>query len=547
MTQTRELRIATLVVAPLLAAVSTLTAHDQPILHLAAPALVILWMVMACAIVLRPGRDSGGDAARARDGSGAETDVVAIERRWAQLDVLTGTGTAVMWSGTLALIGASLTGWASLSVIGVLGLGTVYLAAIWTVIVAGGGAPWRRAKIERSIHPEVAVEGDQVREEIRLSGVKIAAGLRLFATGRAFRHGVTTRYALDSTASLAEVKLEADLGSAPRGEHDVPPLTLWLGDVLGLTRTASVERGAAHVAVLPRPSVVTGVTALLGAGRDDASSRQTQRQPTDGVFRIRTYLPGDDTRRIHWVRSLQMNQLVMRLPDEIPIAEPAVRLILDSDLWGTESLSCRAPDELIDALVRVWLGIGKALVETGARVTLVSAAMHDGAAVLVERPMIARSPREALRLGARVAWQTAVPLAALMARPSDPPRVIDPRGPAVRPEPSARGQRQIVVSGRSRRVKDSPEVSWIVVPEVAWTSRELWLPKQAVLSAKLPYPSGSADNRPGRRLRERHRLEAVWHDRTIFSQVMCWSDWAGFSGDYVARPSQGRVALAVIP
>jgi hypothetical protein len=528
MTQTRELRIATLVVAPLLAAVSTLTAHNQPILHIAAPALVILWMVMACAIVLRPDRESGRNSDLRSEIAGA------IEPRsiWAQLDVLTATGTAVMWSGTLALIGASLTGWASLTVIGVLGLGTVYLAAIWTVIVAGGGAPWRRAKIERSVLPEVAVEGDQVREELRLTGVKIPAGLRLFATGRAFHHGVTTRYTLDSTASLAEVKLEAELGAAPRGEHDVPPLTLWLGDVLGLTRTPSVERGAAHVAVLPRPSLVTGVKALLGAGRDDASARPTQRLPTEGVFRIRTYLPGDDTRRIHWVRSLQMNQLVMRLPDEIPIAEPAVRLILDSDLWGTESLSCRAPDEMIDALVRVWLGIGKALVETGARVTLVTAAMHDGAAVLVERPMLARAPREALRLGARVAWQTAVPLAALMAGARDP---------------AARGQRQIVVSGRSRRVKDSPAVSWIVVPEVAWTSRELWLPKQAVLSTKLPYPSGSADNRPGRRLRERHRLEAAWHDRTIFSQVMCWSDWAGFSGDYVARPSQGRVALAVIP
>src|SRR5690349_8509023 len=145
----------------------------------------------------------------------------------------------------------------------------------------------------------------------------------------------------------------SELGIAPRGDHRVPPLFLWLGDVLGLTRTAVVERGAAQLSVLPRPSAVDGVRALLGPGRDGATSRQTQRQPSEGVFRIRTYVPGDDTRRIHWVRSLQMNQLVMRLPDEVPPAEPAVRLILDSELWGTESLSCRAPDELLDALVRV--------------------------------------------------------------------------------------------------------------------------------------------------------------------------------------------------
>ncbi|HSR98239.1 MAG TPA: hypothetical protein VLM79_14370, partial [Kofleriaceae bacterium] len=107
--------------------------------------------------------------------------------------------------------------------------------------------------------------------------------------------------------------------------------------------------------------------------------------------------------------------------------------------------------------------------------------------------------------------------------------------------------RQIVVSGRPRRIKQTPTVSWVVVPEGAWTSRELWLPKLPSLSARLPFPSGSAENRVGRRARERRRLETAWHDRTIFSQVMCWSDWTAFSGDYVARPANGHVSLVVIP
>jgi uncharacterized protein (DUF58 family) len=523
MTPTRELRIATLIVAPLLAALSTLTARNDQILHTAAPALVVLWMIMACTFVLRPDREAGRDAGS----EPGQSDAVTARRSlWRQLDVLTATGTAVMWAGTLALVAAGITGWASLSVVGVLGLGTIYLVATWTVLVAGGGSPWRDATIARVILPEVAVEGDPLREEVRLAGVKIPAGLRLFATGRALRNGVTTRYALGSTASRAELKLESALGSAPRGEHRVPPLTLWLGDVLGLTRSPAVERGAAQISVLPRLTAVDGVRALLGPGRDDAISRSTHRPPTEGVFRIRTYAPGDDTRRIHWVRSLQMNQLVMRLPDEVPPAEPSVRLVLDSELWGTESLSCRAPDELLDALVRVWLGIGKSLADLGVRVTLVAAARHNGTTALVERPMLARSHREALRLGARIAWQTEVPLATVMARDT---------------------VRQIVVSGRPRRIKESPAVSWVVVPEIAWTSRELSLPRAPTLSARLPFPSGSADNRFGRRLRERRRLETVWHDRTIFSQVMCWSDWAAFSGDYVARPSQDQVSLVVIP
>jgi hypothetical protein len=39
----------------------------------------------------------------------------------------------------------------------------------------------------------------------------------------------------------------------------------------------------------------------------------------------------------------------------------------------------------------------------------------------------------------------------------------------------------------------------------------------------------------------------MWHDRTIFSQVMCWTDWTTFSGDRVARPGRDHVVLEVIP
>jgi uncharacterized protein (DUF58 family) len=372
--------------------------------------------------------------------------------------------------------------------------------------------------------PEVAIEGDALREEVRLSGVKIPSGMRLFASGRALRHGVVTRYAVGSEGSGSDIRLESELGPAPRGEHRVPPLTLWLGDVLGLARTPVAQRGEAMLTVLPRAGAVDGVKELLGHGGDDAISRPALQRPTEGTFRIREYAEGDDTRRIHWVRSLQANQLVVRLPDEIPPAEPVVRLILDNDLAGTEALSCRASDELLDALVRVWLGIGKALAETGTRVTLVAAAEKAGTVAAVERPMLARSPREALRLGARIAWQAALPLSTLLARSA---------------------VRQVVVSCRPRRLDASPDIVWVVVPEMAWTTPERWLP--ATSAAMLQFPTGTADNRPTRRRHERHAIEAAWRDRTMLRQLMCWPDWGVCSGGYIARPKQGRIALAVIP
>jgi uncharacterized protein (DUF58 family) len=509
--KSRTLRIATLVLPSLVAAIVTLRVHDERILYIAAPMLVVLWVIMAGALIMRL-----FEARHERAG-----DRPSI---WDHLDVLTATGATVMWTGAAALVASGVTGWASLSVVGVLGLGTVYITATWTVFVAGGDGPWHRATITRSILPAVAVEGDPLREEIRLAGVTIPAGMRLFAVGRAMRHGPLSRYAIGAEGSGADVTLESELGSAQRGEHHAPPLALWLGDVLGLSRTPYARHGEARFTVLPRPGTVDGIRKLLGAGGDDAISRPSQKLPTEGTFRIREYMAGDDTRRIHWVRSLQKNQLVVRLPDEVPPAEPAVRLILDNALRGTESLTCRAPDELLDALVRVWLGIAKALTDAGTRVTLVTAADRGGAIVPIERAMTARSSREGLRLGARVVWQQFHPLAALLAHTST---------------------KQIVVSARPRRMTWSSELLWVVVPEVAWTASEpIYASKSLV---KLPFPAGTAENRRARRKQERRRIDQMWEDRALFSQVICWTDLATFSGDYVARPTPSGTSLAVIP
>ena len=108
------------------------------------------------------------------------------------------------------------------------------------------------------------------------------------------------------------------------------------------------------------------------------------------------------------------NQLVVRLPDEIPQADPAVRLVLDNCLAGTELLSCTAQHELLDALVRVWLGVGNALADAGTRVTLVAAVPSKDGITSIERPLVKQMPRPALQLGARVAWQPEVGLATLL-------------------------------------------------------------------------------------------------------------------------------------
>ena len=506
----RRWRFAAFVVPAMIAALVTLPEGSRPMLHVIGPMVLGLWFVMASTL-----------ACVVLFGSVPMAGKVGPRSPWERLDLLTSTGAAMLWTGAGALVTATVTGWASLSVVGVLGLAVVYVVVTLTALL--GDARLHAATISRAILPASSVEGDPLREELRLS-VRIPLGTRLFATGQVMPHGPTSRYVVDARASGADLVLESELGPAQRGEHGAAPLTLWLGDILGLTRTPCVARGEASFTVLPRVTTVDNVRELLATGGDDAISRQVQQFPTEGTFRIREYTPGDDTRRIHWVRSLQQDQLIVRLPDEIPPAEPEIRLILDCDLSGTELLSCRAPHELLDGLVRVWLGIGKTLAASGTRVTLVTvASTRDGFAV-IERPLMARSGNDGAQLGARVAWQGDVRLPALL-------------GP--------RGCKQVIVSSRPRRMQSEEAVTWVVVPEIAWTSPEPDLPQESRWT--LPFPSGSADNRLHRRQRERLRVEGLWNDRALFTGIVCWTDWATFSGDYYARPTDGRIALAVIP
>lgn len=506
----RMVRIATLVVPPALTAFA-MHVDRLPLLHTVAPVLVMMWIVMIGALVMRYVE-------------GLEHRGPYTTSHWEHVDVLTASGAALMWLSCAALFAARSSGWASLTVVGILGYGTMFVTIAWTAIAAGGLARWRAAQVTRTVIPEISIEGEDLVEELRLGNVSIPIGTRLFVTGRAMKHGAISRYTVGAESSRASLRLECAVGPALRGEHRAPPLRMWLGDVLGLTRTPDVMRGEAAFTVLPRPRAVDGAKALLGQGGDDALARPAHQMPTEGTFKIRSYVPGDDTRRIHWVRSAQQDQLVVRLPDEIPPAAPAVRVILDSDLVGVDALTTRAPADLLDGLVRVWIGVGRALAAQGTRVTLVTAIPHECGFRAVERKLKTRAQRDDQRLGAQVVWQEALSLDALVGEKS---------------------ARCVVVSSRPRRIRRADVVSWVVVPESAWTApEELSFPERGLTHA---HPLGSPENRASRRKAEARRRDRQWQDRNVFSQIACWTDWRGYSGHHIARPDADRIALAVIP
>jgi uncharacterized protein (DUF58 family) len=441
------------------------------------------------------------------------------------IDLLTGAGCAMAWLGAAATVAGVWVGWASLSVVGLFGLGVLYLDVLWTMLRTSGRDPWRRASLTRRFVPARVVEGESVVEEVRLSGARIPTGFRLFASGRVGPRWPTSRYVVDAARSGSDVVLESDLGRAIRGEHRTEPLEVWLQDVLGLCHSPRVRVGAARLTVLPRAVRVDGVRPLLGEGGHDLEPRTTRRLPTQGTFRLREYQPGDDVRRIHWLRSLTARQIVVRLPDELPPDQPAVRLVLDTFHprlgSGAESLTCDGPDLLLDALVRVWLGTARALAAAGVRTSLVAAVAKGDEFAAMSRPFMPRVLGPAQELGMKVSWQNALPPAALLTQ-----------------------EQAVVVSHRLPADAAELVARWIVVPAPLWAAPAQ--PRVYALPGILPFPAGSPDNRWSRRRRDHSRRHRVQDDWVAFG-VFCGHSRVYQRGHFVAHPDgQARARLEAL-
>lgn len=439
-------------------------------------------------------------------------------------DVLTASGASMAWTGAAAILGAVWLGWASLSVVGLFGLGTLHMVALWTLLRARGADPWRRASLERRFVPAAALEGDALTEELHLAAPRIPAGFRLFASGRVGPRWPISRYVVSDTDCGGDVVLQSDVGPALRGTYDAEPFDVWLEDVLGLCHSPRVRAGATRLVVLPRPAVLSDARPLLFLGGPSGEPRAAVRLPTDGCFRLREYQPGDDVRRIHWVRSLTARQIVVRLPDELPLDRPAVRLVLDTfhPRLVSSRLSCTAPDDLLDALVRVWLSVGQALVDRGVRVTLVAALGTDGDLRSASSPMHRGAFALAAGLGARVGWQGAVP-----------------------PSQQLTGAPSVVVSHRLPATDVESAARWVAVPGVVWAVQPA--PAARRVGCLLAHPPGSADNRRSRRRLERERLTREHVDGVAFRVLTAYSQ-ARSAGNVLARPAgPGQIRLELLP
>lgn len=506
---THLVRIATLVAPSFIAwKVACDAPHRDELTRVVTGTLGPVWGVLLAALGLR--------AASLYFQSRRDPSVHVLTR----LDVLTGTGSWLAWMSAAAIIAAVRVGYASLAAIGLLGGGLLHLVVLYAFFALrkdplGGGT------LTRTISPAKPTEGDDVTEELTVENARIPLGYRLFINGRVGPRWATARHVLEASDSASTVTLEAKIGPAVRGTAMAEPMGLWLEDTFGLTRSHIQVAGEMPIAVNPRMRPVDkSMIPLLAHGLGERTAKRTNRLPTEGNLDLREYRDGDDIRRIHWIRSLAANQLMVRLPDEIPPDKPKVRIILDTYFPQAFALDTDVPNEVLDAMVAVWLAVGQAFVEKGTRVTLVTAAQHHGQVVPRRLELNPRQTSDALALGATVAWQGNLQVDDLW---TDEATFIVSHGVHTPPP-------------------DDDKFKWIIV-----IPGELSTPRYALpTAARTPFPLGHRENRLTHRNQIANELARSRVDQTKALRTMQTSLSAPPPNSLIATALNDAIKLEVI-
>jgi uncharacterized protein (DUF58 family) len=101
---------------------------------------------------------------------------------------------------------------------------------------------------------------------------------------------------------------------------------------------------------------------------DESSVYALKRRRSESLLEVRKYYPGDDVRRLNWKLFAHMDELYLRVGEEVPPPESRVLLALDATANRLVPRQCAA--DYLDGLVESCAGFMAGLVEQGMEVTL---------------------------------------------------------------------------------------------------------------------------------------------------------------------------------
>ena len=141
-----------------------------------------------------------------------------------------------------------------------------------------------------------------------------------------------------------------------RGTLRFLPMTWRRTDSLGLFRWSHAVDGGGEVLV--GPAVVPldeQARAALEQLRPRAEARRFSRTDPFELRDLRTYVPGDDLRRVHWASSARRNELIVREPEQLFVTRALpIRVVVDArhrQHAGTLELALSIGASVVESLI----------------------------------------------------------------------------------------------------------------------------------------------------------------------------------------------------
>ena len=337
------------------------------------------------------------------------------------LAIVTPSGYFVLVTGVIFVLLALGFQWASLGVLAVISLvlfywvvgASVFLSAFMVRTFAWGMGR-RQSGIRREMSPAVVQTGDAVEERFHLTRVPVFPGYRLLVQDELpERLDTESRYIANPSASRETLTLAGLLRRTPRGQYRVGPARIQYQDAMGLTRVAVASLATAELTVLPRIRSVRVVEPPRSLDEEPDVLTIRHRFANEDFFRFRAYVPGDDTRRIHWKLSMRAGRLQVRLPESREISHRRIVLAVDTCLRRANMRVAPVLGELLDSLIQAWVSLADEMVRDGEHVTLVSAVPGEKGPAVEKMECRRGAGSPWLEFGARVTWQSRLDLAQL--------------------------------------------------------------------------------------------------------------------------------------
>jgi uncharacterized protein (DUF58 family) len=165
-------------------------------------------------------------------------------------------------------------------------------------------------QLSRRISPAQVHEGDEAVVEITLTTPRSLRNLTLEDTvqGLGIAHFAAARTHHD-TPLVARYEVMC----RSRGIYDVGLAEAAVGDPLGLAERRASAGSIDRLTVYPRVEVLEGFPAVRGHDPAMQSTRPTfATQGGEDFFTLRSYVTGDDLRKIHWPSSAKRDELMIK-------------------------------------------------------------------------------------------------------------------------------------------------------------------------------------------------------------------------------------------